>query len=142
MIGLRKPLNAVFNNETAQERKEKKIPNDQQTPHSDESKEEEPSKEQPTQEDLPWLEETVTVSGDGVAVVQNLDDLLIVANKERNLPKDYEPADLVTPNVPFPFKEDLPKKKMRKEAAFSLEVLFKAAEEEGLELNQTSSRPG
>jgi zinc D-Ala-D-Ala carboxypeptidase len=165
-----KQWNAILNDETAQEGKGKKVPNDQQTPDSDESEADVPSKEQPTRKDLPWLEETVTVSGDGKVVVQNLSDLLIVANKERNLPKSYEPADLVTPNVPFPFKEDLPKKKLRKEAAFSLEVLFKAAEEKGLELlaqsgyrsydtqasifafnsdqkgeevaNQTSSRPG
>ncbi|TDL74913.1 D-alanyl-D-alanine carboxypeptidase family protein [Peribacillus frigoritolerans] len=133
-----KQWNAFFNVETAQEEKWKEILYDQPTPNPDESKEEpskeKPSKEEPTQKDLPWLEETVTVSADGKAVVQNLDDLLIVANKERNLPKDYEPTDLVTPDVPFPFKEDLPKKKMRKEAALSLEVLFKVAEDKGLEL--------
>ncbi|MGG4491232.1 M15 family metallopeptidase [Metabacillus idriensis] len=129
-----KQWNAFFNDETAQEGKWKEILYDQLTPNPDESKDEETSKEKPTQKDLPWLEETVTVSADGKAVVQNLDDLLIVANKERNLPKDYEPTDLVTPGVPFPFKEDLPKKKMRKEAALSLEVMFKVAEDKGLEL--------
>ncbi|KZE65974.1 hypothetical protein AWM68_06230 [Fictibacillus phosphorivorans] len=127
-----KQWNAAFSDETS-EKQEKQISNEQSTP-KDES-ETEPNEEQPSpQTELPWLEETVTVSGDGQAVVQNLDDLLIVANKERNLPKDYEPKDLVKPNVPFPFKEDLPKKKLRKEAASSLEVLFKAAEENGLEL--------
>lgn len=114
-----KQWNSPFNN-VSSEKKEKNT--------------EDPKEERPQEENLPWLEETVTVSGDGKAVVHNLDDFLIVANKERNLPEDYEPADLVTPNVPFPFKEDLPKKKMRKEAALSLEVLFKAAEDKGLEL--------
>ncbi|MDM5316403.1 M15 family metallopeptidase [Fictibacillus sp. b24] len=128
-----KQWNAAFKNETS-EKQEKKISNEKSTPKTNEN-ETEPNEEQPSPEaDLPWLEETVTVSGDGQAVVQNLDDLLIVANKERNLPEDYEPKDLVKPNVPFPFKEDLPKKKLRKEAALSLEVLFKAAEENGLEL--------
>lgn len=128
-----KQWNAAFNDE-ASEKQEKQISNEQSTPKKD-GNETKPNEEQPsTQAELPWLEETVTVSGDGQAIVQNLDDLLIVANKERNLPKDYEPKDLVKPNVPFPFKEDLPKKKLRKEAASSLEVLFKAAEENGLEL--------
>ncbi|MBY6035957.1 M15 family metallopeptidase [Fictibacillus nanhaiensis] len=92
-------------------------------------------KDHPSQEaDLPWLEETVTVSGDGKAIIQNLDDLLIVANKERNLPEDYEPKDLVIPNVPFPFKEDLPKKQLREEAARAVEELFKDAQTQGLQL--------
>ena len=132
-----KQWNAAFNDESTQE-KDKKISNEQTKPKTDEPQEEpkeQPDEEQPAQQaDLPWLEETVTVAGDGKAVVQNLEDLLIVANKERNLPADYEPKDLVTPNVPFPFKEDLPKKKLRKEAALSLEVLFKAAEDKGMNL--------
>jgi len=129
-----KKWNAAFNEESSEEN-EKQISNEQTTPKSkDENKNETPKEEPSAEGDLPWLEETVTASGDGKAVVQNLDDLLIVANKERNLPGDYEPKDLVTPNVPFPFKEDLPKKKLRKEAALSLEVLFKAAQEDGLEL--------
>ncbi|WP_253805470.1 M15 family metallopeptidase [Fictibacillus arsenicus] len=127
--------NSAFN-DSKDEKAEKQNDNKQQ---HDEPKDETPSEtdetgEQDQQADLPWLNETVTVSGDGKAIVQNLNDMLIVANKERNLPEDYEPADLVIPDVPFPFKEDLPKKKLRKEAASSVEDLFKAAEEQGLEL--------
>jgi zinc D-Ala-D-Ala carboxypeptidase len=126
--------NSAFN-----DTKEEKIENENENKPLDEPQDQTPSEsdgpeETDQQADLPWLNETVTVSGDGKAIVQNLDDMLIVANKERNLPGDYEPADLVIPNVPFPFKEDLPKKKLRKEAALSAEVLFKAAEEQGLEL--------
>lgn len=66
--------------------------------------------------------------------VSNPDDILVLVNKTNHLPSDYEPADLVVPNVPFPFKEDLPKKKLRAEAAKALEALFAAAEKEGLEL--------
>ncbi len=128
-----KKWDAAFNEENSKEN-EKQISNEQTKPKPNDENKTENNAEQPTEADLPWLEETITVSGDGKAVVQNLDDLLIVANKERNLPSNYEPKDLVTPNVPFPFKEDLPKKKLRKEAALSLEVLFKAAEEDGLEL--------
>lgn len=126
--------NSAFN-----DTKEEKIKNENENKSLDDPQDQTPSEsdgpeETDQQADLPWLNETVTVSGDGKAIVQNLDDMLIVANKERNLPEDYEPADLVIPNVPFPFKEDLPKKKLRKEAALSAEVLFKAAEEQGLEL--------
>jgi zinc D-Ala-D-Ala carboxypeptidase len=136
--------NSAFNDSKEESEKEKEKekekenkdskPNESQQdqPPSDSDESGEP--ENPQETELPWLNETVTVSGDGKAIVQNLDDMLIVANKERNLPEDYVPADLVTPNVPFPFKEDLPKKKLRKEAALSVEVLFKAAEEQGLEL--------
>ncbi|WNB90285.1 M15 family metallopeptidase [Bacillus sp. NEB1478] len=135
-----KEWNAAFNdsekknqseekkNETEKKEDQAKKPDQSKTPSESNSGQEQ------NQKDLPWLEETVQASSDGKSIVQNPDDLLVVANKERNLPGDYEPKDLVIPNVPFPFKEDLPKKKMRKEAASALEELFKGAEDQGLEL--------
>jgi D-alanyl-D-alanine carboxypeptidase len=104
-----------------------------QQPEEPAAHKDEPTDEPSQTADLPWLEDTVKTY-DGKSIVQNPDDLLVVANKKRNLPEDYEPKDLVIPNVPFPFKEDLPKKKMRKEAAGALEELFKGAEDQGLEL--------
>lgn len=80
------------------------------------------------------LDESVTVDADGRKVVTNPDDLLVVLNKERSLPDDYEPEDLVIPDVPFPFEEDLEKKYMRKDAAKALEELFADAEANGLSL--------
>ncbi len=80
------------------------------------------------------LEETVTVNADGQKEVTNADDVLVVANKERNLPKGYKPKDLVIPDVPFPFEEDLEKKMMRKEAAEALETMFKQAKQEKVNL--------
>lgn len=62
------------------------------------------------------------------------DNLLILVNKKHRLPSTYVPPDLVTVKVPFPFSEDLPSKKMRKEAALALEKLFSAAQAEGLSL--------
>src|SRR5699024_11317536 len=47
---------------------------------------------------------------------------------------EYIPEDLVTPDVRFPFTEDLPKKQMRKVAARALEDLFKDADDAGLDL--------
>lgn len=65
---------------------------------------------------------------------KDLKDVLLLANKKHALPADYEPVDLVAPNVRFPFTEDIPKRYLRKEAAEALEELFKASDAAGLEL--------
>lgn len=59
------------------------------------------------------------------------DSIHVLVNKEHSLPHDYEPNDLVVPDVRFPFTEFDAKKQLRKEAAEALEALFQAAEEEG-----------
>lgn len=69
-----------------------------------------------------------------VEVVENPYDILALVNKDYALPSDYEPNDLVVPNVAFPFTEDDPKKQLRKEAANALEDLFVAAKDDGLDL--------
>lgn len=67
--------------------------------------------------------------------VTNPDDLLVVVNKHRRLPANYEPEDLVQPDVPHYFQgEDLPYNKVRLDAAEALERLFERAEREGLQL--------
>ncbi|WP_369813179.1 D-alanyl-D-alanine carboxypeptidase family protein [Virgibacillus halodenitrificans] len=70
----------------------------------------------------------------GATVLQNPYDQLALVNKQHALPADYIPKDLVTPNVRFPFTEDLPKKQMRQVAATALEKMFAAADKEGLDL--------
>ncbi|MEK4299969.1 D-alanyl-D-alanine carboxypeptidase family protein [Oceanobacillus sp. FSL W8-0428] len=70
----------------------------------------------------------------GTEVVGNPYDELALVNKSFALPEDYIPEDLMVPDVPFPFTEDLPKKYMRENAAHALEDLFDAAEDAGLEL--------
>ncbi|MCT1577422.1 D-alanyl-D-alanine carboxypeptidase family protein [Oceanobacillus kimchii] len=70
----------------------------------------------------------------GTEVISNPYDQLVLVNKDFSLPADYIPDDLVIPNVPFPFIEDIPKKYMRQAAADALEELFADAQEEGLEL--------
>lgn len=67
-------------------------------------------------------------------IIANPNDILVLVNKERNLPADYEPEDLVIPDVPFPFEGDKPKKYMRQEAAKALEQLFVDAQHAGVEL--------
>lgn len=66
--------------------------------------------------------------------IENPYDVLALINKQYALPADYIPADLVVPDIRFPFTEDLPKKQLRQVAADALEQLFVAADEEGLEL--------
>ncbi len=90
----------------------------------------------PGEEDtmLPALEDTVTICPEGEKVVTNPDDILVLVNKERNLPADYVPSDLVEPDIPFPFEGDHPKKLMRVEAAEALEQLVAGAWDEGLEI--------
>lgn len=66
--------------------------------------------------------------------VGNPEDILVLVNKSHLLPEGYEPPDLVKPDVPFYFEEDIPKRYMREEAANALEELFKAAQKEKLNL--------
>ncbi|MGI6143470.1 MAG: M15 family metallopeptidase [bacterium] len=67
-------------------------------------------------------------------MVENPQDILVLVNKEYNLPADYVPPDLVQPDIPFSFSEDLPKKKMRQETARALEDLIRQAAADGIEL--------
>ena len=67
-------------------------------------------------------------------VIENPYEILALVNKSYALPSDYEPHDLVVPDVRFPFTEFHEKKQLRKEAAIALEELFSAADREGIEL--------
>ncbi|MGV3487218.1 MAG: D-alanyl-D-alanine carboxypeptidase family protein [Tuberibacillus sp.] len=67
-------------------------------------------------------------------VVTNPTSTLVLVNKTHKLPDGYRPPDLVEPKVPFPFKEKLEKRLLRKEAATALEKLFAAAKANGLHL--------
>lgn len=69
-----------------------------------------------------------------VVMVSNVQDVMVVVNKQRELPPDYVPPDLVVPNIPFSFSGDDPKKQVRAEVAKALEELFAAAAAEQIEL--------
>lgn len=92
----------------------------------------------PLSEKVDYLKDTTYKDEDGKTIVKNTDDILILANKKRNLSSDYKPKDLVIPNVRFPFKENLEKKYLRKEAADALEELFKGADEDEITLYAVS----
>lgn len=63
----------------------------------------------------------------------------VLVNKEYALPDDYEPSDLVYPDVRFTFSEKIDKRMMRSEAASALEKLFAGAEEDGIYLAGVSA---
>ncbi|MBU5670831.1 M15 family metallopeptidase [Paenibacillus sp. MSJ-6] len=63
----------------------------------------------------------------------------VLVNKEYALPEDYEPSDLVYPDVRFTFSEKIEKRMMRSEAAAALEKLFDGAEEDGIYLAGVSA---
>lgn len=81
-----------------------------------------------------YLEETIEVNSEGKKIITNPSDTLVLVNKNRNLPSDYIPEDLVVPNVPFYFEEELPKKHLRKVASEALEKMFDSASDENLDL--------
>lgn len=78
---------------------------------------------------------TKSIEVDGQLVVQNPDNEWVMVNKELALPNDYYPADLVRPSVPFVFgDEEVEKALIREEAARALELWFKKAEDENIDV--------
>lgn len=86
------------------------------------------------EEEVDYLKDTTFENEDGRLIVTNPDHVLVLVNKDRSLPSDYIPEDLVIPNVRFPFEEDIPKRYLRKEAAEALEDLFEIADKEDIYL--------
>ncbi|CAH0119462.1 MULTISPECIES: D-alanyl-D-alanine carboxypeptidase family protein [unclassified Paenibacillus] len=67
------------------------------------------------------------------------DNVAVLVNKQFALPDQYEPDDLVYPDVHFIFKEKIDKRKMRKEAAEALQELFAGAAKDGIHLGGVSA---
>lgn len=76
---------------------------------------------------------------DGIAVIAQPADIAVLVNKQNKLPEEYNPADLVYPDVRFIFSEKVDKRKMRQEAATALEDMFKAAEDDNILLAGVSA---
>jgi zinc D-Ala-D-Ala carboxypeptidase len=70
---------------------------------------------------------------DGVPTIQNPENILVLATKNYVLPADFEPDNLVMPDVPFVFP-GADQNFLRKEAASALEELFDAAKEESINI--------
>src|SRR5690606_14625565 len=58
----------------------------------------------------------------------------VIVNPNYKLPDNYEPKDLVYPDVRFTFNEKIEKRMMREEAAKALEAMFEGAEVDGIYL--------
>lgn len=69
-----------------------------------------------------------------VIQVENQDSLFVLANKKNELNSNYEPNDLVVPNVEFSFSGNDQKKQMRAVAADALEKLVEGAQQDGYRL--------
>ncbi|MEH6866581.1 SH3 domain-containing protein [Priestia megaterium] len=70
----------------------------------------------------------------GMKVVSNPESIQVVVNKQNKLPENYVPKDLVYTTIPFTFKEQTEKKKMRSEAAAAIAQLFAGAKKQGVTL--------
>ncbi|PKM52233.1 MAG: hypothetical protein CVV02_02385 [Firmicutes bacterium HGW-Firmicutes-7] len=88
------------------------------------------------------IERIIEIVGDQVynfdpqkaLVIGNQDSLYALVNKLNELDSNYEPNDLVVPNVEFSFSGNDPKKQMRAVAADALEELLQGASQGGFRL--------
>lgn len=124
--------NATNENESANESDQPK--EDNSSTGENENNKDEQSDDQNA---YPAMGETVTEEN-GKKIVTNPDSIYVVANKERNLPADFVPENLVEPDVPFYANEGDPKRLMVEEAAKALEEMFDAANKDGMQLKAVS----
>lgn len=76
---------------------------------------------------------------DGLAVIAQPESITALVNKQNKLPEDYNPSDLVYPDVRFIFDEKIEKRMLRKEAAEAVEEMFSAAENDSTPLAGVSA---
>lgn len=86
------------------------------------------SKESPAKEEKQYIE-----------VDTKPDSYTVLVNRDYLISKDYVPADLVVPEVPFSFYGTYEKSYVRKRAAEALEDLFAGASQEGYVLKAVSA---
>jgi D-alanyl-D-alanine carboxypeptidase len=97
----------------------------------------------PNQTAAPTSTPKASPSGTGkdeaIEVVAQPESITALVNKQFKLPEQYEPGDLVYPDVLFTFKEKIEKRMLRKEAAAALEKLFAGAKEDDILLAGVSA---
>jgi D-alanyl-D-alanine carboxypeptidase len=71
---------------------------------------------------------------DSIQVVSKPEVIPVLVNKVNKLPKDYQPSNLMYPNIPFTFEQKAEKRQMRSEAGAAIEKLFAGAEQDGVQL--------
>lgn len=87
---------------------------------------------EPTPEPTPSASPTIEPDTDAKSVS-------VIVNPDYKLPDNYEPEDLVYPDVRFIFNEKIEKRMLRQEAADALEKMFEAAEVDGIYLAGVSA---
>lgn len=84
-------------------------------------------------------EEPPVKTQEDVTVVADPESVTALVNPVNKLPEDYNPTDLVYPDVRFVFDEKIEKRMMRQEAASALEEMFAAADADGMPLAGVSA---
>ncbi|MCT4542935.1 MAG: M15 family metallopeptidase [Vallitalea sp.] len=79
-------------------------------------------------------DDTIKIDENGKKILINCEDIHVLVNKERNLPSDYVPKDLVKPNIPYCFTGENEKRYLRKIAGDALEKLVAQAKEDGIKI--------
>jgi zinc D-Ala-D-Ala carboxypeptidase len=67
-----------------------------------------------------------------IQVVSNPDVIPVLINKVNKLPNDYQPKDLMYPDIPFTFEQKAEKRQMRAVAGSAIEELFANAKQDGV----------
>lgn len=79
-------------------------------------------------------DDNIMIDDEGKHIVTNPSDIHVLVNKERNLPSDYKPDDLIKPDIKYSFDGENEKRYLREVAAHALEELVAEANEEGIEI--------
>lgn len=87
----------------------------------------------------PTPEPTPTPTPQAVEVITDPENVAVIVNKQFKLPEDYEPSNLVYPDVRFTFDDKIEKRMLRQEAATALEKMFEGAEVDGIYLAGVSA---
>ena len=58
----------------------------------------------------------------------------VLVNKSNKLPNQYQPSDLIYPDIPFMFNQKSEKRQMRADAGAAIERLFAGAKQQGVNL--------
>ncbi|MFC6333969.1 D-alanyl-D-alanine carboxypeptidase family protein [Paenibacillus septentrionalis] len=97
--------------------------------HENSTNDQEEAGQDPTSTPTPEPDPEPTVEPDTDAK-----SVSVIVNPNYKLPDNYEPDDLVYPEVRFIFNEKIEKRMLREEAAKALESMFEAAEVDGIYL--------
>lgn len=116
---------------------DKVSPDGQDNPTPTDSVDSGKQEEQPATNEPDSTEQPATEEPDQPQQIEpdtDAESISVIVNPNYKLPDNYEPEDLVYPNVRFIFEEKIEKRMLREEAAEALEKLFEAAEVDGIYL--------